>query len=215
MVAYWDKRLEIFGPDRAFLPMTLTNGGALTDGDRVALKRGFIRLLPKNAETGHRNVLFADPSLQDKTKYSTQEMARAVWYVIHAALEDEATQCKGIIMIIYPHHVKLGQFNRELSKTIMGSIRGCLPLRLSALHMCHPPAVFQIIFPVIKALMGARLRKRINIHFGSQEHVLERLETEFGLHRDKLPTDLGGSTTLDHDKWIEDRLAMEQELASQ
>jgi hypothetical protein len=90
MVAYyWDKRLEIFGPDRAFLPLTLTGGGALGEGGIVALKRGFIRILPEKADPGHRIVLFGDPSLQDKTKYSTVEMAHAVWYMVHAALEDK------------------------------------------------------------------------------------------------------------------------------
>ena len=215
MVAYWDKRLEIFGPERAFLPLTIrgseTTDSALQGNDLVALQRGVVRLLPEKADPGGRNILFVDPSRTDRSKYSTLEKVRAVWYIMHVALEDdEDTQCKGIIMLLYPHCAKLAQFDRNLAKHVIGSIRGCLPLRLSAVHFCPPPAFFQVIFPVIKLLFGERLRKRINIFFGSQEHVLQRLEQKHGLSRQKLPTELGGSTELDHAKWVEDRRFKEQ-----
>jgi hypothetical protein len=204
MVAYWEKRLEVFGSERAFLPLTLTSG-ILTDHDMVALRIGFVRTLPEKVDPGDRTILFADPSRQDHKLYDTINMVRATWYMLHAALEDDDTQRKGIIMMVYPHNAKLAQFDRNLAKQVMGGIKGCLPVRLTALHVCHPPAFFQIVFPILKLLFGTRLRERIQIHYGSQEHVLERLETKFGLSRTKLPRDLGGSVTLDHHKWLDDR----------
>jgi len=99
----------------------------------------------------------------------------------------------------------MSQFDHGLANQLMGAIRGCLPVRMSALHLCHPPVFFQLIFPILKVLMGSRLRKRMLIHYGSNEHVLKRLETKFGMPRTKLPTELGGSVTLDHEKWLEER----------
>jgi CRAL/TRIO domain len=204
MVAYWAKRLEIFGPERAFLPLTLTSG-ILIDKDLVALRIGVGRSLPEKVDPGNRSILFADPSRQDHSLYDTINMVRAFWYTLHAVLEDEDTQKKGLIMMVYPHKAQLAQFDRSLANQLMGSIRGCLPVRMSAMHLCHPPAFFQVIFPIMKLLMGARLRKRVQIHFGTTEHVLGRLESKFGLSRTKLPSELGGSVLLDHEKWLDNR----------
>lgn len=206
MAAYWDKRLEIFGPEKAFMPLTLD--GALRD-DMVALELGLIRIVPEKSDPGGRLCLFFDPSRQDKTKYSTFSMTRAMWYVIHQALEDETSQKKGLIMVGYAGKVQFSQVDRNLQQHIIGSLRGCIPMRMSAMHMCHPPSFFRLVFPIIKVFMGERLRKRMNLHSGSNEHVLSRLEDKFGLSRDKLPSELGGGIELDHMTWLEQRRKLE------
>jgi hypothetical protein len=122
MVSYWDKRVEIFGPEKAFQP--LSQAEALKD-DTAALSLDFMRLLGTKDPSG-RNVVFADPSHLDK-KVSTESTARAVWYVMHAAVEDEDTQKRGIILMVYPARAKFAQFNRELMKVVAGSIKGCSP----------------------------------------------------------------------------------------
>lgn len=202
LVKYWDKRLEIFGPDRAFLPLTLE--GALKDEDK-ALKAGFVRLIAGVKEPGGRSILYADPS-RYASKHERLTTVRALWYVMHAALEDEETQKKGFVIIADPRNAKISQTDTKMDKLNIESIRGCIPARVAAMHLCHMPIFFSIIFPVIKVFLGARLRQRIRLHSGSVEHVLKRLEV-FGLTRDKLPEQLGGTYNLDHEKWLADRRA--------
>lgn len=183
----------------------MTLAGGLKD-DMVALRIGLGRVIPKTPDPGGRSCLFYDPSRQDKTKYSTESMSRVMWYVLHEALEDETTQRKGIVIVAYPQHAKFSQLDRTLMRNVTSSIRGCIPVRLSAIHLCHPPSFFQLVFPIIKFFLGERLRQRINVHGGSHEHVLNRLEQKFGLTRDKLPTEIGGEVVLDHDAWLDQRL---------
>jgi hypothetical protein len=201
LTEYWEKRLEVFGPEKAFLPLHLDK--ALKD-DMVAVDMGVLRLLPVKADPGGRSSLFLDPSRQDLSKYTRESMIRVYWYLFHVALEDQDTQKKGLVLIGFPKNAKFSQFDRTLVKMMMRSVKGQLPVRLAAIHMCHPPAAFQVIFPFLKILLGERLRKRFKVHGGSEEKVLERL-AQFGLERTNLPTELGGQIVLDHEGWLEDR----------
>jgi hypothetical protein len=199
---YWDKRVQVFGTQKAFQPLTLN--AALCD-DMVALKIGLLRLTGAKDPKG-RVILFIDPSRQDRTKYTRDSMVRAVWYMIHSALEEVSAQQYGVVFLGYPHNSKFAQFDRVLVKTIIASIQGCLPIRLAGFHLCRPPSFIAIILPIVKLFMIDRLKKRISIHGGSVENVLASLEL-YGIDRMRVPEDLGGGIVLKHDEWLQERKA--------
>lgn len=145
-VKYWEQRLHVFGPEKAFLPLTLD--GALKD-DEVALTIGFMNYTGQFDPSG-RAVPFADPSKQDKTKYTPKSMCRSLWYLLHTCLQNTDTQKKGVIVCIFPRNVRLGQLDRKLMKLNSDSLKACIPVRVSCLHICHPPKIFQMIFPIVK-----------------------------------------------------------------
>ena len=75
---------------------------------------------------------------------------------------------------------------------------------MGGFHICNPPWFFgHIIFPIIKLIMPPAMRKRIRVHDGSQELVLESLK-KFGLDRTVLPSDIGGDVLLDTDAWLQE-----------
>jgi hypothetical protein len=193
-------RVEIFGPEKAFMPLTLSK--ALKD-DTVALSTGFYSLTGTKDASG-RSIIFIDPSKQDKSKYSRESMCRAVWYLVHAALEDEMTQKRGIVNIAFPRHAKLSQIDRPLIKMNIESVKGCIPVRQSVIHICHPPSFVSLLLPILKVFMGERLRKRLQLHSGSTEKVLKHIAA-FGLPKKSMPTDLGGDAVVDHLRWLEHR----------
>ena len=201
-VRYWDKRVEIFGPVSAFMPMTLHQA---CRHDRVALEQGVVRVVDE-PEADKRTYVFFDPSKQDFSKYPRESMARAIWYFLHRVLvEDELVQKKGLFLVAFPHHARFAQFDKKLARQFIGSIQGCLPVRLSAFHLCHPPTFFRIIFPIVKMFMSERTKKRLNVHAGSFEDVLQRLETKYGLTKADLPTEIGGERELDVKAWLAER----------
>jgi CRAL/TRIO domain len=79
-------------------------------------------------------------------------------------------------------------------------------VRMSAFHICHPPTFFKLIFPILKLFLGERLRKRIRVHSGDEEHVNASL-VKLGLNNDILPSDLGGEVVLDFKNWLQERAA--------
>ncbi len=184
----------------------MTQQGALRD-DSTALELAFFRLTGTTDETG-RGIAFADPSRLDKTKYARESMARTVWYVMHAALEHETTQRLGMVFVLFPHHAKFSQFDRQLTKMNMAAMQGCLPVRLSAFHVVQPPSFFAAIFPVIRLFLHERVKKRVFVHSGSKQQVLEALSKK-GLSSEVLPVDIGGKVVLDQNKWLKTRRQQE------
>jgi hypothetical protein len=206
IVKYWEKRVELFGDSKAFLPLVLGDDGPFKD-DSEGLKIGFIRCTNTYDAAG-RPILFGDPSRlpMDHSSYDPKSLVRSLWYYMHSVLEDETAQRKGTVIIMFPKSVKFAQFNRKLAQMNAESIKGCIPIRLSALHICHPPLIFDVIFPIVKVLMGAQLRKKIKVNSGSTTKVIEKLESQFGIPSENLPIEMGGSLELNHEKWLEDRL---------
>ena len=200
---YWDKRIEIFGPEKAFLPLTLSQ--ALKDDDE-ALTIGYANLLHGHCDPQGRSIMYMEAGRQDKTKYSRESMVRAIWYMLHAAMESEATQKYGILFITYPAGVTMSQVDRGLIKILLPSIQGTIPIRLSAFHSCQPPTFLKLVLPFIKLFMSDRTKDRLLFHFGSTEKVREKLES-YGLTRDNIPQSLGGEVIVDTKAWIEKRRA--------
>jgi hypothetical protein len=60
------------------------------------------------------------------------------------------------------------------------------------------------LFPIVKVIMGERLRKRIIVHSASRSKARTELE-KYDLYEDKLPVEIGGNLTLDHDRWLKER----------
>jgi hypothetical protein len=53
--------------------------------------------------------------------------------------------------------------------------------------------------------MSDRMKKRICMHAGKQDEVLEKLETKYGLTKEMLPTTVGGTYQVQHEKWAQKR----------
>lgn len=171
--------------------------------DAVALGTGFWQLVPAKDKHG-RIIVWHDASQYDKMVHDRESMARSMWYAVHAALEDETTQKKGIVIIVYKKYAKFANFDRFLLKINCDSTFS-LPMRISAIHICHPPSFWQIVLPIYTLLLG-ETRKLFRTHKGSDEDVLEQL-AKVGLPKDSLPSELGGDILLDHTTWLADRKA--------
>ena len=55
----------------------------------------------------------------------------------------------------------------------------------------------------MKLVMPERMRKRVKVHTGSTEKVLDHLN-EFGLSREVLPSEIGGDVIIDTDAWLQE-----------
>uniref|UniRef100_A0A7R9W0J9 CRAL-TRIO domain-containing protein n=1 Tax=Pseudictyota dubia TaxID=2749911 RepID=A0A7R9W0J9_9STRA len=77
-----------------------------------------------------------------------------------------------------------------------------------SIHQCHPSYFFHNFAPVFKMLVGERLRKRLKVHYGSIADVLTSL-SKFGLGRDRVPEEIGGTLKVDVLRWLSDRMAAE------
>jgi hypothetical protein len=204
LVGYWRVRKHTFGPDRAFLPMTLQ--GAMQDEDVDLLNRGLIRIT--SLDKFGRVVFFVDRVKYDRSIASREAFARCMFYMLHVISERDEAQVNGVVGVnnmrgadIYKH------FDRILMKRLV-AMMSFLPIKLCALHdyasshsgSCH---VYQkVLLPVVRNLLGKRLRHRLVVHNGS--NLL--LQDQFGIGPECLASELGGSFSLDDfHKWLEKR----------
>ena len=199
MANYWIRRIELFG-STAFTPFSIAEMKA-KDGNELNL--AFLRLLPETDGTGRCNI-FIDPSVLEDTAYNDESMVRSAWYTLHAALEYESTQQKGIVFLVYLRNTFVRHFDRSLVSLLANSIRGILPVRVSAIHIFHAPYLFEVLFDVVSLLLGERLTKRMKMYSGEDEAIHNQLE-DYGILPNRLPAELGGTLELNQDRWIAER----------
>ena len=164
-------------------------GGALID-DHVALSIGFLQPTGKFDPAG-RAIILMDFSVEDKTKYEPNSLIRAVWYAVHVALEDERAQKKGVVILVRGHKY-LGQWDIRAGKEMANNMKSGLPMRLACFHLVHPPSFVGALVKIGRVLLSENLSNHIRLHRGSNEEVLEKLNS-FGISKDMVPGFWGGS----------------------
>mmetsp|Transcript_27531 Transcript_27531/g.40462 ORF Transcript_27531/g.40462 Transcript_27531/m.40462 type:complete len:301 (-) Transcript_27531:105-1007(-) len=202
VVRYWNRRVEVFGPTNAFLPLTLD--GAMSDeSNKAAFSTGLLRLLVGVEDPVGRPVIFCDPSRQRPGEYERNAMVRYFWYIVHAALEQsKAGQTRGVIFVAYVKTVTMSHFDSGLVQVNLNP-KGALPVHLIAFHVCYPPTIFSLAYPILKLLLGSYV-KRVLVHSGTEEDVKTKM-AHYGLTQDKCPTELGGLLELNQEAWLQER----------
>lgn len=191
LAEYWRGRLDLFGPDKAFQPMTLA--GALKDDAMSMTRRQVVQLLPVT-DTAGRAIMFFSPSRRRLDEYTIEQELQAVWYLFEVVAENPTLRKNGVVVIC-----DLRGVQRKLVRRVTRYVRvwqtidSCLPLDIRGMHCCHPTSAFYyLIFPVVKRLASKSIRLRLKLHYGEDSSVLTNL-AGFCLTRDRLPTEFGVS----------------------
>lgn len=88
------------------------------------------------------------------------------------------------------------------------------PIRSIAVHSCCPSSILlRLIVPVLRGLVNRWFRVRVQIHDIPGSEIAIAL-AEYGIKRDMLPTELGGTLELNPCEWIARRRAIEMEELS-
>lgn len=203
IVLHWQYRLKLFR-QKSFLPITMC--GSLSD-DMGPLADGFLNLLPEKDHQG-RSIIFLDPS-QYSMKYPRESVLRAFFYLLSCCNEDTINRRNGVVLLVHPKKSSFKQFDQVLLHSMALLLRYTVTL-LRSIHFCQPDSMFHVIKPMIMHVCGPRMRKRLRVHYGSNESVLQKL-AEFGLSREKLPSALGGSLELDPVNWLSTRMIQEDQ----
>ncbi|KAL3910050.1 MAG: hypothetical protein SGARI_002308 [Bacillariaceae sp.] len=102
LVHHFELKKHLFGQEKLGKTITL---GDLSKDDRASLDSGFFSVLPVRDRAG-RAILH---SMHRHKVYSVVEnLTRALYYVMMAALEDDETQRKGITVVLYAVHTGSG-----------------------------------------------------------------------------------------------------------
>jgi hypothetical protein len=222
-IQYWEKRVEVFGALRAYQPITVES--LYLHNDHRPLECGSMQIIQraKSYDTSQstssihhiidtnapdeRNILWFDPSKLEPTQYSRESGCRALWYVFHAYLEDVQVQQRGLICINYSANFSLKNRDPPFTRMCLSSLQGCLPIRISVFHGCHPPPLFRFVARILLFVLGERLRKRVIPHSGTNEYVNSILQNKFNISQQYIPTEMYGHLSLNVMEWLRQRRA--------
>ena len=206
MAAYWKGRVSVFGPDLAYLPMTLAQ--AVRDEVMNIATRQIWQILPVTDAAG-RAVLFFSPSRRNFAEYSVQREMRCLWYLLETVIESPDLRQRGVVIVANLHNTDWRHTSGTFTKQYSAIIDAAMPIRLRAVHACHPSALmYYFISPLARRLMPQNIRLRHKLHSGSNEEVLSILQG-YCLPRDRLPAEIGGGIALDMCRWTLGRWTFE------
>ena len=205
-VFFFEKKLQLFGPACLGRPITQQD---LNVDDQAALNAGHLQLLPTRDRAGR--VVFCDLQNLFKPAKTGLNQIRAYIYMILSAVEDEETQKRGLVVILY----HMGKINTNLDQDVMqeGSISDqWLPIRFSAIHECLDHPMMKVISKIIAMTTGPDFRARFRVHEGTHTECQYKLLT-FGIPIDMFPiTSQGELKRSSHKQFLARRRAKEKTL---
>jgi len=204
LVKYWEVRKALF-EDMAFLPMRL-DGALQNDIDTMKIVPDLHFVTGKDAHG--RLVLAANKVHLDFNRFNHKAVNRIAWYHIHVHLEDVDVQRKGLVTVGFFRINSPKQFDRRQTKMFLTLIGEALPIKLKCAHICQPPLFFNVVYPIIRFLMGKEIRLITRVHSGSEATVVSTLN-QYGVSRECLFKCMGGTFEINVDEWWNKRLDAE------
>ena len=180
LARYWEKRLVVFGK-RAFLPMTKTGNGTLSEEDARLLESGYLSFLPDDKE-GNPVVCYDDSRLpHDLGDPEGLSRLRCLFYTLSVVSERRRSSLDGFVGIEIMNTQLLGYSESCFAELVATA----MPIHLKALHLVHFPAddagkkkLLHTIFPNTLKRLGASAFEWTHIHTGStQEEILDKMQT--------------------------------------
>lgn len=135
---------------------------------------------------------------------------RAVYYILMSALEDEETQKKGIVCVVYNVEPRSALSNDPQIYLNVYKLLPSLPMKMMGAHYCVQDAHLRLFMSSIRVAMSREVRLRSRVHHGSHQECLYALLT-FGLPRRGLPilVATGELSTAKHHEFVEMRRRQE------
>jgi hypothetical protein len=89
-----------------------------------------------------------------------------MWYQLMAALEDEDTQRKGIVSVLY--NIELAKPEPEYPDLLKNShmINDAVPFRNVAVHYCYDSASLRPAMTLYQLVVSGNIRLRFRAHYG-------------------------------------------------
>eukprot|EP00522_Entomoneis_paludosa_P004498 CAMPEP_0172476040 /NCGR_PEP_ID=MMETSP1065-20121228/70175_1 /TAXON_ID=265537 /ORGANISM="Amphiprora paludosa, Strain CCMP125" /LENGTH=313 /DNA_ID=CAMNT_0013234255 /DNA_START=71 /DNA_END=1012 /DNA_ORIENTATION=+ len=205
MLKYWEHRVELFGRDRAFLPLESElpipaaedNGTtAMSPQDWEFWNQKTIYILPQPDAHG-RTIIFGDRSKW--TGANRQSSLRCLFLTFHLASMSSMVQKYGVVIVMDTQKVTTADYCRKISRHIVRMCGESAPIRLRAWHACYADVKSQamLLNSSILFMLGRNLRLRVLQHYGSPAELAWDLG-QYGMAKAILPKQVGGEN---HDKF--------------
>lgn len=201
---YWDIRFNLFGPDRAFLPIADFTGNGAIPADLIEYTAtGVGVVLPPDDQ--QRPVMFIDRSRTPlECLHWSNENRQKLCFVI---LQKIMLLSQNFVVIFFASGKP--RFFPGMGDWFNDVLNYALPLKLSAIYLaCKSPksrfkSFVATYIPVMLKVINKNFRQvDVDIYVGDREELLKKLVLK-GLNPADLPESVGGSWKYEvHEEWV-------------
>ena len=206
LALYWQYRLDRFGEDRCFEPMTLA--GAMKNEIINMATSGIYQLMP-NTDAAERAIIFCRTARRDLSQYSVRQEFMWLTYLLEIVVQHRSLQGRGFLLLMDTSNATRKHYTSQGLSYLQRALDAAFPIRQRSIHVCNAgPLVNYVLYPVVMRVISKSMRLRTRLHRGSGDDLLRSL-AEFNLPQNRVPSDMGGSVLLDISQFLIDRLSFE------
>eukprot|EP00533_Pseudo-nitzschia_delicatissima_P002380 CAMPEP_0116089196 /NCGR_PEP_ID=MMETSP0327-20121206/6300_1 /TAXON_ID=44447 /ORGANISM="Pseudo-nitzschia delicatissima, Strain B596" /LENGTH=496 /DNA_ID=CAMNT_0003580379 /DNA_START=226 /DNA_END=1716 /DNA_ORIENTATION=- len=205
---FLDVIVDLFGEYALQRPIRLSD---FSEEELQVMRTGNLQLLPFRDRSGRRIITGVEGLA---IQFDQTLRIKILYYLMWVAGNDFETQCKGIVVIIWPVSeiaiTHLRNHNKEvLVRTQKKQLEGACA-RVCAFHFCVPPnPFFQVLRSVFAMTLDKKMRSRLKFHTG-QMTELQYLVKGYGIPVDLIPlTATGNVKTQNLRVWLKVRSTIE------
>jgi len=197
LVLHFRIKHELFGREKLCKNITQDD---LDDDDIDALYDGYQQILPLRDQAG-RVVFVSMVSYAPRDDERTmQARCRRKFYTKCVAAQDEETQKRGCVLVIYAVDATCVQLERKYMR-LYSEVSEAVPLRIEAVHFCYHHLVWLSNIALFKLLGALFTAFRFCTHYGTRTDILFKLQT-YGIPVFVIPLTEDGETTVAQNKEI-------------
>lgn len=131
-------------------------------------------------------------------------------FYYHHLIAEHPNASEGYVRIVSGVGTTAWDLDGNVYRAYFHLIKNALPVSSRAMHMVCLPEEVSMIWKSAAPSFNKEFRSRLLIHDVPQSQVVETL-AEYGISKDVLPVDLGGTCEFDLGDWLSDRRNFERE----
>lgn len=127
-----------------------------------------INVLTNFDQEGRRVLIVHCGKIWDPKKVSSEQLFRLFYLIQIAALVEETTQVRGVVVIMDFDGLGMSQVKSltpAWSKRLLTFIQDAMPLRLKQVHMVNEPFIFRLVWTLFKPFIKDKLNNRVSFYF--------------------------------------------------
>jgi len=217
MIVHLDYLLLLFGP-RALKESLKTN--FFVKEEAVALREGYIQLLPFPDQSGRRVIVFLPQILS----YTPTLRVKLGFFFCVVAMENAESQRRGVVTIAWfgsspllgiegsTPRVPGTPGNKPVILPSGRSVANGLHARIIGIHFCFPDTpIFRIIRAFYVIAIGEHWRSRCVFHYGTKLEMQYKM-MGYGIPVSQIPaTDTGVVKVKNYNQWLRTRRLVEKD----
>lgn len=135
------------------------------DEEEAFINGNVVNILTNLDQEGRRVMIVHCGKIWDTKKVTSEQMFR-LFYLVHvAALVEENTQIRGVVVIMDFDGLGMSQVRAltpSWSKRLLTFIQDAMPIRLKEVHIVNQPFIFNMVWTLFKPFVKDKLSRRVS-----------------------------------------------------